>query len=123
MAENRIKSFEDLAVFQRAYALSLVIHKVSLGFPKHEQFGFAEQIRRASKSICANIAEGFGKQRDSSAVFRRFLLMAIGSCEEMQVWIRYCKDLGYIDASQFETWYGEYKQFAKMLRGLHRNWK
>ena len=61
MAENRIKSFEDLAVFQRAYALSLVIHKVSLGFPKHEQFGFAEQIRRASKSICANIAEGFGK--------------------------------------------------------------
>jgi four helix bundle protein len=49
--------------------------------------------------------------------------MAIGSCEEMQVWIRYCRDLGYIDAPQFETWDGEYKQFAKMLRGLHRNWK
>jgi four helix bundle protein len=70
MTANRIKSFEDLEVFQRAYALSLIIHKVSLNFhkvllnfPRHEQFGFAEQIRRASKSICANIAEGFGKQR------------------------------------------------------------
>jgi four helix bundle protein len=88
-----IKSFEDLDVFQRAYALSLIIHKVSLAFPKVEQFGLAEQVRRASKSICANLAEGFGKQRDSSAEFKRFLLIAIGSCEEMQVWIRYCKDL------------------------------
>jgi four helix bundle protein len=67
-----IKSFEDLDVFQRAYALSLIIHKASLAFPKVEQFGLAEQVRRASKSICANLAEGFGKQRDSSAEFKGF---------------------------------------------------
>jgi four helix bundle protein len=118
-----IKSFEDLDVFQRAYALSLTIHRASLAFPKAEQFGLAEQVRRASKSICANLAEGFGKQRDSSAEFKRFLLIAIGSCEEMQVWIRYCKDLEYIDEHAFAAWYGGYKEVAKMLRGLHRNWK
>src|SRR5262249_39006851 len=104
-----IKSFEDLDVFQRAYALSLAVHRASLAFPRVEQFGLAEQVRRASKSICANLAEGFGKQRDSSAEFKRFLLMAIGSSEEMQVCIRYCKDLGYIDDHAFGAWYGGYK--------------
>jgi four helix bundle protein len=96
-------------VFQRAYALSLAVHRASLAFPRVEQFGLAEQVRRASKSICANLAEGFGKQRDSSAEFKRFLLMAIGSSEEMQVRSRYCKDLGYIDDQAFVAWYGGYK--------------
>ena len=118
-----IKSFEDLDVFQRAYALSLAVHRASLAFPRVEQFGLAEQVRRASKSIYANLAEGFGKQRDSSAEFKRFLLMAIGSSEEMQVCIRYCKDLGYIDDHAVVAWYGGYKEVAKMFRGLHRNWK
>ena len=118
-----VRSFEDLAVFRRAYALSLTVHKASLSFPKIEQFGLADQVRRASKSICANIVEGFGKQRLSSAEFRRFLLMAIGSCEEMQMWVRYCRDLEYIDEPCFAAWHGEYVEISKMLRGLHRSWK
>ena len=99
-ADHRISSFEDLEVFQRAYRASLEIHKESLQFPKIEQFAMADQIRRASKSICANIAEGFAKQRRSSAEYRRYLLMAIGSADEMRVWIRYCLDLDYIDGRQ-----------------------
>ena len=118
-----IKSFEDLDVFRKAYDVSLEIHKASLGFPKIEQFGLGGQIRRASKSICANLAEGFAKQRDSSAEFKRFLTMAIGSCEEMQLWVRYCKDLEYIDVPTFDRWYGDYKEIARMLRGLHRSWR
>ena len=51
-----VKSFEDLEVFQRAYRLSLEVHKLSLGFPSIEQQGLADQLRRASKSICANLA-------------------------------------------------------------------
>jgi four helix bundle protein len=125
MAEDKkpVRAFEDLEVFRRSYQLSLILHRASLTFPKVEQFGLADQVRRASKSICANLVEGFGKQRDSSAEFKRFLVMAIGSCEEMQMWIRYCKDLEYIDKTSFESWYGEYKQIARMLRALHRNWK
>ena len=52
-------SFEDLEVFKRAYRLSLAIHRQSLDFPKIEQYALGDQIRRASKSVCANIAEGF----------------------------------------------------------------
>ena len=73
---NRV---EDLEVFRRAYRLSLEVHRASLEFPRIEQFALADQIRRASKSICANLAEGFGRQRISKPEFRRFLAMAIGS--------------------------------------------
>jgi hypothetical protein len=74
----RAKSFEDLEVFQRAYRLSLEIHQVSLSLPGIEQRALGDQVRRASKSIPVNIAEGFGKQAGSVAEFRRFLRIALG---------------------------------------------
>jgi four helix bundle protein len=117
-----ISSFEDLEVFQRAYRVSLDLHRASLQLPKIEQRGLADQIRRASKSICGNIAEGFGKQRRSSAEFKRFLLMAIGSADEMQVWLKYCSDLDYIDRNACEHWRDEYRQIARMLQGLYTRW-
>ena len=113
-----IRSFEDLVVFQRAYTLSLEIHRTSLRFPKNEQRALGDQARRASKSICANIAEGFGKQRQSAAEFKRFLMIAMGSADEMRVWVRYCFDLGYIDEETWERWRNEYHEIAKMLQGL-----
>jgi four helix bundle protein len=112
-------TFEDLDVFQRAYRVSLDVHRASLAFPKIEQHALADQIRRASKSICGNVAEGFGKRRRSSAEFKRYLLMAIGSADEMQVWLRYCSDLEYVDQKQCAVWRDEYRQIARMLQGLY----
>ena len=114
---NRV---EDLEVFRRAYRLSLEVHRASLDFPRIEQFALADQVRRASKSICANLAEGFGRQPQSKPEFRRFLMMALGSADEMQVWTMYCRDLGYIGADVAERWQGEYREIARMLSGLHR---
>jgi four helix bundle protein len=122
MIKADIASFEDLEVFQRAYRISLDLHRASLQFPAVEQRALADQIRRASKSICGNIAEGFGKQRRSSAEFKRYLLMAIGSADEMQVWVRYCLDLGYVDRERCEAWRDEYRQIARMLQGLYMRW-
>ena len=119
-----VSTFEDLEVFQRAYRISLDLHQASLQFPKIEQYGgLADQIRRASKSICANIAEGFGKQRRSNAEFKRFLMMAIGSADEMQVWMKYCADLEYVDQKACEQWRDEYRQIARMLQGLYSKWR
>ncbi len=111
-------SFEDLDVFKRAYRVSLAVHRESLNFPKIEQYALGDQIRRASKSVCANIAEGFGKQRQSPAEFKRYLLMAMGSADEMRVWCRYCYDLGYDDEDTRRNWRDEYHEIAKMLQGL-----
>ena len=115
-----IKSFEDLDAFKRAYRLSLEIHRHSLEWPRQEQRGLGDQMRRSSKSICANVAEGFGKQAVSAKEFNRFLHMAIGSCDEMRVWCRYCLDLGHIDEPTLQHWSDEYKQIAMMLQGLSR---
>ena len=113
-----VRSFEDLEVFKRAYRVSLAVHQTSLNFPKIEQRAMGDQVRRASKSICANIAEGFGKQRQSRVEFKRFLMMALGSADEMRVWSRYCLDLGYIDQKTWQHWRDEYQEIAKMLQGL-----
>ena len=118
-----IKGFEDLDVFKRAYHLSLEVHRVSSTFPKEERYDLTSQLRRASKSICANVAEGYAKQHISKAEFKRYLLIALGSSEEMRVWIRYCLDLGYISEEQWKAWRCEYIEISKMLSGLHKTWR
>ena len=66
---EQIERVEDLEVFRRAYRLSLEVHRASLALPRIEQFALADQLRRASKSICANLAEGFARQSHSAAEF------------------------------------------------------
>jgi four helix bundle protein len=122
MNEQAIRDVEDLTVYRKAYAVSLGIHRASLGFPQIEQYALADQMRRASKSVCANLAEGFGKQSISKAEFKRYLLMAMGSADEMRVWVRYSQDLGYVTESQAGIWRNEYQTIAKMLNGLHAKW-
>ena len=122
-SKSDIATFDDLEVFQRAYRISLDVHRASLTFPTAEQHGLADQIRRASKSICGNIAEGFGKRRRSTAEFKRYLLIAIGSADEMQVWLKYCSDLEYMDQKACERWRDEYRQIARMLQGLYTKWR
>jgi four helix bundle protein len=119
-AGSKAASFGDLEVFKRAYRLSLEVHRTSLRFPSLEQRALADQVRRASKSICANLAEGFAKQRQSSAEFKRFLQMALGSSDEMRVWLRYCFDLGYIGEELWTRWRDEYREISRMLQGLNR---
>lgn len=114
-----IASFKELEVYKLAYAVSVEIHKTSLQFPKIEQYALADQIRRASKSICANIAEGFVKQRGSTPEFKRFLLMALGSASEMLVWIDYCRDMEYIDSTTYDKWLTTYESIHKMLHAFY----
>jgi four helix bundle protein len=120
---QHIVSYADLEVYKKAYAISLEIHKASLTFPKIEQYEMASQMRRASKSVCANLAEGFAKQRVYAPDFARFVHMAIASCDEMKVWLQYATDLGYIDAQVARGWAQTYTDIAKMLHGLLKNWQ
>ena len=117
-ASGRVASFEDLEVFKRAYRISLDVHRRSLTWPQIEQRALGDQARRASKSIVANIAEGYGRQKQSKAEFKRFLWMAIGSADEMRVWARYALDLGYLDEPLWREWRDEYQGIARMLQGL-----
>ena len=121
--ETIVRSFEDLEVYQRAYKLALELHRLSLKFPQIEQFALADQIRRGSKSICANLAEGFARQRSSSADFHRFIVMALGSSDEMKVWLKFCSDLGYLSETDAKRMRDDYTIVARMLHGLRNKWK
>jgi four helix bundle protein len=115
----RGRNGEDLDVFRRAYALSLELHRASLSFPKIEQYGgLADQLRRASKSVCGLIVEGSGRQSGSSREFARYLAMAVGSAEELRLWCRYAADLGYAEAGQTDGWRNELGHIIRMLQGL-----
>ena len=119
---KRPMTFEDLEAYQRAYRLALEVHRASQSFPKTEQYVLADQMRRASRSICANIAEGFGRQRLSRAEYRRFLMLAPGSADEMQVWANFARDLGYVDEDKARVWRSSYAEIARMLHGLVKAW-
>ena len=114
-----IENFKQLDVYKRAFEISTLVHQVSLEFPKIEQYSLADQMRRASRGICANIAEGFGKQRSSKAEFKRFLLMALGSAHEMLVWIDYCQKFEYVSDILAKSWLDEYEVIIKMLNSLY----
>ena len=86
-----------------------------------EQFALADQLRRASKSICANMTEGFAKQ-SSAAEYRRYLMTAIGSSDETQLWLRYAIDLGYVERELGPGWIAAYGEVSRMLQGIYSGW-
>ncbi len=114
--------YHRLEVYRKAYRIALEVHRVSLGFPKIEQYGLAQQIRGSSKSIAANLAEGMGKQ-ESPADVKRFLRIAIGSCDETRVWIEFAKDLGYTDEATSKALDEAYQEIGRMLRGLIKKYE
>lgn len=110
-----VRSAGDLEVFKRAYQWSLYLHKLSLTFPAIEQRALANQLRRSSKSVCANIVEGFARQSQSKPEFKRYLTVAIGSAEETQLWVMFARDLDYITVSLFEKITKESQAIIGML--------
>ena len=117
-----IRSYQDLEVYKKSYQLALEVHQVSLSFPEFERYETGRQLRDASKSITVNIAEGYGR-RSSVLDFKRFLVMAHSSCDEVKVWLQFCKDLGYISQEQWEELFNRYDEVGKMLNGLRERWK
>ena len=112
---------EKLDVFRKAYDLSLTVHRRSLSFPHFEQSELASQLRRSSKSICANLREGMAKQASAKDVIR-FIRMSIGSCDETILWLRYALDLGYIQPQEHTSWHEGYNEVGRMLTGLLKRW-
>ena len=118
METRKVPSVWDMDVFGKAYKAALEAHKLTLGFPRHEQFELASQLRRSSKSICANLAEGRARQQGSSAEFRRYVLIALGSADETILWCRFALDLGYLTSDQHDKLTASFSEIARMLNGL-----
>jgi four helix bundle protein len=94
-------SYRDLDIYKLAHELAVVIHKFSLSLPRYELFEIGSQLRRSSKSISANIVEGYGR-RKYKAEFVRFLVIAQSSCDESIEWVTYIYDChdGFKDTAE-----------------------
>ena len=110
-------AYENLQVYQKGYKTALSVYELTKEYPPEEKYGMIDQMRRSSVSIPLNIAEGYGK-KSSKAEFIRYLLMAIGSCNEMNVLIHLSKDIGYIDKETYTKAKFCYEEIGKMLSGL-----
>lgn len=93
--KERAKNFTDLLAWQRAHQLTLRVYRETERFPKSETFGLTSQLRRASVSIAANVAEGF--KRSGRPEKARFLNIAQGSLEETRYYLILANDLAYAD--------------------------
>ena len=115
---------ENLDIYQKAYKLMIDIHKITLTFPKIEQYGgIADQLRRSSKSITANIVEGFGKQHFFKGEFKRMLVYSIGSCDETILWIKTSFDLNYINEETANIYLNRYRILVKKISTFTKNMK
>ena len=117
-----IRSYEDLKVFQCSYGLAMEIFWMTKKFPKEELYSLTDQVRSASRSISANIVEGWAKRRYEN-VFKRHLVDAIGSCDETKLWLKFALDCTYLTADEHKNFMARYEEVGKMLNGLFENWK
>lgn len=94
-----VRTYRDLEVYRESYSAALAISRLTKNFPRLEQVELARQLRRAARSVPANIVEGWAK-RASAAEFKRYLQVAIGSCDEVRMWLDLSKDEGYISEQE-----------------------
>lgn len=117
-----IRTYRDLEVFQESYSAALEISKLTKRFPPFENLELGRQIRKAARSIPANIVEGWAK-RNSAEEFKRYLQIAVGSCDEAKLWLEMGKDEGYIPEEVYEAHLSRYNRIGAMLASLWRNWR
>lgn len=116
MEKGNIRSYKDLIVWQKGVKLVGEVYALTTGFPREEQFGLTNQIRRASVSIPANIAEGWG--RDSTKNYIQFLRVARGSLYELETLFVIANDLELIDSKGKTSVSSRIEEIGKMLNKL-----
>jgi four helix bundle protein len=117
--ESGIKSYRDLEVWQMAMDLAVRCYKLSNPFPSEEKYGLSSQVRRASVSIAANIAEGWG--RESTPSFVNHLRIAQGSTRELETHLILVERRGFAGGTEYSRALSDCERISKMLRSLIRS--
>jgi four helix bundle protein len=116
---KRLTSVRDLDVYNTAFETAMFIFKISKAFPKDEKYSLTDQVRRSSRSVCANLAEGWRK-RKYQAVFINKLLDAAQEAAETQTWLEFALHCGYVDEDVFTNLYEKYEHIFAMLNTMEK---
>ena len=112
--------FKGLRVYQLAYKLAMEIFSLTKTYPKDENYSLVTQIRRSSRSVCANIAEGY-RRRKYPKHFSSKLTDADTECTETLVWLDFSKECNYLDPKTHQEVYSQYEQVGHMLGKMINN--
>jgi four helix bundle protein len=113
---SKVQSFRDLQVWQRSMEMTVLVYRLTQGFPREEQYGITSQLRRAAVSVAGNIAEGQG--RLNRGEFTQFLGIARGSNCEVQTLLEIARELGFGDTVMRRETCALSEEIAKMLHRL-----
>src|SRR3984893_10944899 len=111
-----MRNYRDLRVWEEAHRLTLSVYKATQASPKEERFGLTSQVRRASASIAANLAEGCGRRSDGEMA--RFVQIAMGSGAELSYHFLLAKDLGLKRSAEYEALSEDVSEIMRMLSAL-----
>lgn len=112
-----LRGHRDLKVYQLAYKLAMDIFQLSKAFPREEVYSLTDQIRRSSRSVAANIAEGFRKRRYPNMLVSK-LTDCDGEATETQVWLDFALDCGYLSKENYDRLISGYEEVGKMLSAM-----
>ena len=116
MVGKKIRSFEDLEIWQLGHKLSLIFYKITGKYPRNELFGLISQLRRAAISIPANIVEGY--YRNTTKELIQFLYHARGSCGEVIYFLILSRDLNCISKKQYDELRNEYDILKRKITAM-----
>jgi len=115
--KKEIRHFRDLEVYRRAFNAAMEIFEITKHFPIEERFSMVDQVRRASPSVCANVAEGWRKRRYIS-VFRNKMTDAMEEASETQCWLEFALACKYVAKEVFQRSDAEYESIINMLNTM-----
>jgi four helix bundle protein len=116
---EKLESYRDLKVWQRAMTLAEACYLQTRKFPREEMFALTSQIRRSATSIAANIAEGYG--REQTKLFIQFLRISQGSLKELETHLLIAQRVKIAPAKEFDQLLEMCQELGKMLRSLIRS--
>ena len=114
------KSAKDLNVYQKAYSLAMEIFNISKTWPREEKYSLTNQIRRSSRSVCANLREAWAKRR-YEAHFTNKLTDSDGENSETDTWLDFAKDCKYISDEDHHRMTNECNEVGAMLGSMIKN--
>ena len=114
------RHFSELVVWKKSRELAKGIFEASKMFPAEEKYSLTDQGRRSSRSVAANIAEGWRKRRYAASLVSK-LNDAEGEAAETQTWLQFAVECGYADADQARALYSEYDQIIAMLVNMQNH--
>ena len=115
--KQNLRHFRDLEVYQRAFETAMKIFQITSQFPSEEKYSLVDQIRRSSRSVCANLAEGWRKRR-YPAMFKNKVTDSMMEASETQCWLEFCLSCNYINRERFGELDSEYEQIIAMLNSM-----